>query len=289
MAFTSGGHLSHGFGASLARSLYRIETYSVPSFSECLNLDEIEKKVREVQPDLIVAGCSAYPRAIPFEAIALLAKRYECRLLADISHTAGMVAAGLHAPVSGADFASMSLHKTMCGPRGGILLTHPHLRKRVDKAVFPGIQGALFPQLMAAKAVCLHAADTETFRELQQHILENARAMAEVFLDQGIALFTGGTDSQLLILRMEVAGSAPAMVDKLARVGILTNANYTFGDALGICMSGVRIGTTWISQLGFGADHSRSLAELVLQAMHPKADEEALGSRLMNLVEEVLC
>lgn len=289
MAFQSGGHLSHGFGASLARSLYRIETYTVASFSDSLDLEELEKKIREVRPHLIVAGCSAYPREIPFGAIAMLAKKYESHLLADISHTAGMVAAKLHGPVCDADFASMSLHKTMCGPRGGILLTQAYLRDAIDRGVFPGVQGALFPQLMTAKAVCLQAADSQPFRDLQKQIMENARAMAEVFLNERVALFTGGTDTQMLILRLPVSGSATMVANKLQRTGFLTNANYIVADERGKGMSGIRLGTTWISQLGFRADHSRRLAGLIVEAMHTEANDEALQLQLMNLVEEVIC
>jgi len=200
-----------------------------------------------------------------------------------------MIAAGLHKPVSAADFASMSLHKTMCGPRAGILLTQAHLRDGLDKAVFPGIQGALFPQLMAAKAVCLSAARSESFGELQVRILENARAMAETFLAENVALLTGGTESHLLMVQVEAAGTAPAIVAKLARAGILTNANYTVGDEIKTGMSGIRIGTTWISQLGFYPDHARRLAGLLVEAMHPAGNEATLRTRLVSLVEEVLC
>jgi glycine hydroxymethyltransferase len=196
--FTSGGHLSHGFASSFARRFYRIETYGTRDFGAEIALDDIERRIREVRPKLIIAGCSAYPRQVPFNAIARIAKYYDAIVLADISHTAGFIAAKLHPPVIDADLSTLSLHKTMCGPRGGIVLSQMSFSERISKAVFPGIQGAIFPGLLAAKAVCLSAATSDAFKRLQANILRNARAMAGVFSSEKIGMYTGGTDTHLL-------------------------------------------------------------------------------------------
>jgi glycine hydroxymethyltransferase len=290
MAFTSGGHLSHGFGSSLASRLYRIETFGVPTFAEGLDMADLEKRIQQVRPSLIVAGCSAYPREIPFETISHLAKSYGARLLADISHTAGFVAAGIHSAIATADFSTLSLHKTMCGPRGGIVLSQPEYRERLDKAVFPGVQGAIFPNLMAAKAACLRDAETEPFKRLQTNIIRNARAIAEVFLDENIALFTGGTDSHLLLVRKNPSVDSRPDVEKLLKIGVLTNPNFVHGDQLGANkMSGIRMGTTWITQLGFKTSHARTLAAIIAEVLKSKLDRsEIFRRRIDRLLDDVV-
>jgi glycine hydroxymethyltransferase len=289
-AFTSGGHLSHGFSSSLARQFYKIETYGVSDFEGELALEDLEKRIQQVRPSLIVAGCSAYPRKIPFDAMARLAKDYGARLLADISHTAGFIAAKIHPAVAFADFSTMSLHKTMCGPRGGIVLTQPEYRERLDKAVFPGVQGAIFPNLMAAKAACLKEAGSEAFRQLQADIIENARAMANVLTNQNVALYTGGTDTHLLIIRNSPSVDARPTVTRLLDIGLLTNPNYTHGDDLRANkMSGIRIGTTWITQLGFKPHHAATLAGILAEAIsRERLPPESFRRQLHQLLNNVI-
>lgn len=289
-AFTSGGHLSHGVRSSLAGRLYKIETYGPRSFGEQINMEDLEARIRKTNPHLIIAGCSAYPRQVPFESICRLGKQYGAHVLADISHTAGFVAAKLHSAVDAADFCTMSLHKTMCGPRGGIVLTQIKYRERLDKAVFPGLQGAILPNLVAAKAVCLGEASQNSFKGLQAEILTNARAMAQAFLEEGIDLYTGGTDTQLLVIRRGPSIDASLDVERLLQIGILTNANYVHGDTLGTTkMSGIRIGTTWITQLGFKAQHAAALAHAISEALKAKALQCVdLRRRLEKLIDEVV-
>jgi len=288
MAFGSGGHLSHGFGSSLARRLYNIETFGVATFADSLDLDEIERRIQQIRPSLIVAGGSAYPRQIPFDAISRLAEAHGARLLADISHTAGLVAAKIHPAVTAADFLTMSLHKTMCGPRGGMVLTRSQYRDRLDRSVFPGVQGALFPNLMAAKAVCLMEAQTESFKQLQSDIVMNARAIADVLREEKIELFTGGTDSHLLIIRRDPSADSRSDVQRLLEVGLLTNPNYVHGDNMRANkMSGIRLGTTWITQLGFKPHHASALAVILAEALKSKASEnESLRRRLHQVVAD---
>ena len=242
-AFTSGGHLSHGAKLSLANRFYKIETYGVPSFDAPFDPEHLKQRIKQVRPALIIAGASAYPREFPYAEIAALAKANSSLLLADISHTAGLVAAGIHRPVGDADFCTLSTHKTMLGPRAGVILCRSDYKQRIDKAIFPGIQGAVFPNMMAAKAVCLAVAATSAFKGIQAAIVENAQAFAGIFADAKIPMFTGGTDSHLLLIRKKSGLDARADVARLERIGILTNANYTHGDSLSRGeMSGIRLG-----------------------------------------------
>jgi glycine hydroxymethyltransferase len=288
-AFTTGAHLSHGFGASFARRFYNIETYEVPSFDSALDLDDLEQRIIETRPSLIIAGCSAYPREIPFGEIRNFAHKYGARFLADISHTAGFIAAELHGPPKGADFCSMSLHKTMCGPRGGVLLTTPQYKNSIDRAVFPGVQGAVFPNVIAAKTICLGKAAEIGFKCLQTRIIENAQAMAEALLQSGVRLFTGGTDSHLLILQRDPTADARTDVENLLRIGLLTNANYVHGDELGRNrMSGIRIGTTWMTQVGFHPQHATRLGSIIANVLQSECSNDQDRQMVISLVEDVI-
>jgi glycine hydroxymethyltransferase len=289
-AFTSGGHLSHGFTSSFAHRFYKIEVYATQGFDAEISLDEIEKRIRDVRPKLVVAGCSAYPRKTPFEAIAQLAKSYGARALADITHTSGFIAAGLHPPVNKADFATLSLHKTMCGPRGGIVMGQMPFSRDLSKAVFPGLQGAIQPSQLAAKTVCLGEATSEDFKKLQAAILRNAKAMAKVFLNANIDMYTGGTDTHMLVIRSaDPAGGADNDVEKLLRAGILANSNYIHDDVVGKSRkSGIRMGTTWITQLGFDERDAEVLAYIIADVLDNRHDNGSFASRLHELVESVV-
>jgi glycine hydroxymethyltransferase len=289
-AFTSGGHLSHGFTSSFAQRFYKIQVYATQNFDAEISLDEIERCIRDVRPKLVIAGCSAYPRQTPFEAIVRLAASYGARALADITHTAGFIAAGLHPPVNKADFATLSLHKTMCGPRGGIALSQMPLSRELSKALFPGLQGAIQPSQLAAKTVCLREATSEDFKKLQAAILGNAKAMAKAFLNANIAMYTGGTDTHMLVIRStDPAGGADDDVDRLLKAGILANSNYIHGDAVGKSRkSGLRIGTTWITQLGFDERDAEVLAYIIADVLDSRRYDSNFASRLHQLVDSVV-
>jgi len=289
-AFLSGGHLSHGAKNSLAHQLYKIETYSVPSFESSFLLEDIERKIRTLKPSLVIGGFSAYPREFPFAEVASIVKDVGSCFMADISHSAGLVAAGIHAPVSSSQFCVFSTHKTLCGPRAGVVLCESENQRRIDIAVFPAIQGALFPNMMAAKALCLAQASSVEFRDLQRTIVQNARALAAVFSSERIPMFTGGTDSHLLLIQMDPNRDSKRDVARLERVGILTNANYVHGDSLrsGI-MSGIRMGTTWISQLGFKPRQVTQLGHVVVETLQSNGDQDGpLRRRLEKIVEDAL-
>lgn len=285
-----GGHISHGIDGSLAHRHFKIESYGVPSFGQLLDLDQFEAAIKKVRPKLIIIGASSYPRELPCDQIAALAKAYGALLLADISHPAGLVAAGVHKPVKSADFCTFSTHKTMLGPRAGVILCQPEFQAKIDRAVFPGIQGALFPHMMAAKAVCLAYAGTQEFRDIQATIVENAKTLAAVFAEHDLPMYTGGTDSHLLLVRKDPALDSRSDVARLQNIGILTNANYVHGDSprSGL-MSGIRMGTTWITQIGFKPRHTAELGHVLVEALRSDGDQnQHLHRRLERIVEDVL-
>src|ERR1041385_5081893 len=287
--FCCGGHLSHGVSGSLAARLFRIETYGPSDFGGQIEIGQVEERIRATKARLIVAGASAYPRQVPFAGICQVARRYEVPVLADISHTAGFIAAGLHGAVSDADYCTLSLHTTTRGPRGGIALDHSNGGGRLDRAVFPGLQGAILPNAIAAKAVCLHESRQPSFRRLQEAFLTNAKAMAAVFLDEGLSLYTGGTETPLIILRASSASSANHDVSRLAEIGILPNANHVHGDAFGsTAKSGIRLGTVWISQFGFNAEQAASLARIVIDVLRRARPQQTLRRRVTELVDQVI-
>lgn len=287
--FRCGGHLSHGASGSLVARFQHVETYGPSDFCGQIDMGQIEERIKTTNARLIVAGASAYPREVPFGSICRLARTYEIQILADISHTAGFIATGLHEAVSDADFCTMSLHKTMCGPRGGIVLHRSDNRSALDRAVFPGLQGAIQPNAIAAKAVCLYEARQPSFRQLQQRVLANARAMADVFIKEGLSLYTGGTDTHLIVLRATSEFGADDDVGRLRETGILTNANHVHGDRFGSAKkSGIRLGTMWMSQFGFSESQAASLARIIVDVLRRARSQDALRRRLTELVEDVL-
>lgn len=287
--FRCGGHLSHGVPGSLVARFHRVETYGPSEFEGHINIEQIEERIKATNARLIVAGASAYPRQIPFANICQLARGYGVPVLADVSHTAGFIAAGLHEAVSDAEYCTMSLHKTLCGPRGGIVLHRSNNGERLNRAVFPGLQGAILPNTIAAKAICLHEAQQVSFRLLQERVLANAKAIAHVFLDEGLSLYTGGTDTHLIVLRAPSALGADHDVAYLAEIGILTNANHVHSDAFGSAVkSGIRLGTMWISQFGFDPPKATLLARVVVDALRRARSQEVLRRRLAELVDSVV-
>lgn len=290
MSFVSGGHLSHGFGSSLASRLFEIHTYEVPSLERELDYEYILRRAKAVRPHLIISGSSAYPRPIEFARVSAIAEEVKAIHLADMSHVAGMVASGLHPAVSSASFATTSLHKTLCGPRGGIILYEPENGASLSNAVFPGAQGAVMPNLIAAKLVALEEAMRPSFRTLQEEIISNARSLAAALIDGGIEVYTGGTDTHLVLMRLPANSESASMVARLERVGILCNRNFLPGDrASSKQMSGLRFGTTWITQLGFHSEDVHRVGELIVECMHSsEPDVPSLRSRCMGLLDDVV-
>ncbi len=277
-----GGHLTHGSRANRSGKIYNAVPYFVDPQTELLDYDAIEQLALETQPKIIVAGYSAYPMIVDWQRFRQIADQVGAYLLADIAHISGLVAAGVHpSPIGIADIVSTTTHKSLCGPRGAMLMTHrKDLASKLDRAVFPGEQGGPHVNTIAALAVALKLAQSEQFHQLQQRIVDNAARLAAKLEEQRLRVVGGGSQTHLLLVDtksvthegVELSGDMAARVLDLA--GIVTNRNTIPGDKGAFAPTGIRIGTVWISQLGFGPDEVDLLAEAiatVLQGCKPFA------------------
>lgn len=275
-----GGHLTHGSRANRSGKLYNSVAYYVDPETELLNYDAIEQLALETQPKIIVAGYSAYPMIVDWARFRQIADQVGAYLLADIAHISGLVATGVHpSPIGIADIVSTTTHKSLCGPRGAMLMTHrKDLATKLDRAVFPGEQGGPHVNTIAALAVALKLAQSDEFHALQQRIVDNAARLAEQLSERGLRVVGGGSQTHLLLVDtksvihegVELSGDMAARVLDLA--GIVTNRNTIPGDTGAFNPTGIRIGTVWISQLGFGPAEIDLLAEAiatVLQGCQP--------------------
>ncbi len=252
MGLAHGGHLTHGFSANLSGKYFEGYAYGVNS-DGFLDYDQIRKQALEVRPRMIIAGASAYPRVIDFEVFAEIARECEACLMVDMAHIAGLVAAKIHPnPVPHANFVTTTTHKTLRGPRGGLILCQEQFARKIDSAVFPGTQGGPLMHVIAAKAVCLKEAGTKEFRSYQQQVVKNAAALGEVLKSFGFNLVSGGTDNHLLLVDLRsknVTGQdAELMLDD---AGITVNKNMVPGDPqTSLVTSGIRIGTPAVTTRG---------------------------------------
>lgn len=252
MGLAHGGHLTHGFSANLSGKYFEGYAYGVNS-DGFLDYDQIRKQALEVRPRMIIAGASAYPRVIDFEVFAEIARECEACLMVDMAHIAGLVAAKIHPnPVPHANFVTTTTHKTLRGPRGGLILCQEQFARKIDSAVFPGTQGGPLMHVIAAKAVCLKEAGTKEFRSYQQQVVKNAAALGEVLKSFGFNLVSGGTDNHLLLVDLrskDVTGQdAELMLDD---AGITVNKNMVPGDPqTSLVTSGIRIGTPAVTTRG---------------------------------------
>lgn len=252
MGLAHGGHLTHGFSANLSGKYFEGFAYGVNS-DGFLDYDQIRKQALEVRPRMIIAGASAYPRVIDFEVFAEIARECEAYLMVDMAHIAGLVAAKIHPnPVPHANFVTTTTHKTLRGPRGGLILCQEQFARKIDSAVFPGTQGGPLMHVIAAKAVCLKEAGTKEFRSYQQQVVKNAAALGEVLKSFGFNLVSGGTDNHLLLVDLRsknVTGQdAELMLDD---AGITVNKNMVPGDPqTSLVTSGIRIGTPAVTTRG---------------------------------------
>lgn len=271
-----GGHLSHGTRINRSGKHYVGATYFVDDETELLDYDDIERRAIEAQPKIIVAGYSAYPRIIDWQRFRDIADKVGAYLLADVSHISGLVASGAHpSPIGIADVMMTTTHKSLCGPRGAMLITHRRdLFRKIDRAVFPGEQGGPHLNTMAALAIALKLANTDKFRQLQQRIVDNARRLAEKLEEHGLRTISGGSDNHLLLVDtksvshngVHLSGDMAARV--LDVVGIVLNRNTIPGDVGALNPTGLRLGTVWISQLGFGDAEVDLLAEAIATALN---------------------
>jgi glycine hydroxymethyltransferase len=282
-----GGHLTHGLKVNFSGRLYDVHSYGVRREDSLIDFDEVERLARQHRPRLIVAGASAYPRVIDAARFKAIADDVGARLMVDMAHFSGLVAAGLHPnPVEHADVVTSTTHKTLAGPRSGLVLCKEEHAPAVDKAVFPGLQGGPLCHIVAAKAVCFKLAATESFREYQGRIVANAKALAATLIDGGQRLLTGGTDIHLLQLDLRpTQWSGKDAEERLAEVSITVNRNTVpFDERPPTIASGVRIGTPAVTMRGFTEDDMREVGAIILETLDPAADLGALRRRTGELL-----
>ena len=289
MDLANGGHLTHGAKVNLSGKYYNSVTYSVNPEDGCIDFNRIEDMVKEYRPKVVVAGASAYPRAIDFKTFAEIAHRYDAYLMVDMAHIAGLVAGGQHMnPVPYADVVTTTTHKTLRGPRGGMILTNDEaLAKKINSAVFPGSQGGPLMHVIAGKAVCLAEAATPAFRQYAEGIVENAAALAESLRNHGFDMVSGGTDNHLVLVDLRKKGiTGRDLQDKLDTVNITLNKNAIPNDPQkpGIT-SGVRIGTPVVTTRGF---QPHEMEEIVACIDMVCADYEGNKAAVIDRVAEMI-
>jgi len=282
MELAHGGHLSHGMRINASGVFYETVSYGVDADTERLDMDQVRQRVLAEKPDLLVAGASAYPRVIDFEAFGRIADEAGCPLLADIAHIAGLVVGGVHpTPVPYSTFVTTTNHKTLRGPRGGIILCTADWAKKIDSAVFPGLQGGPLEHVIAAKAVAFHEAMKPEFKDYAAAIVANAQALADEMTARGWRLVSGGTDNHLMLVDLrsrdeELTGHVAA--NWLAEAGIICNKNaIPFDPRKPFHASGVRLGTPALTTRGMGADEMRTIAGWIDRAITSEGDEAALA------------
>lgn len=277
MNLTDGGHLTHGSKVNFSGKKYDFIAYNVSDEEEFIDYDEIDRLAKEHQPKLIVAGASAYARTIDFEKIAETAKAVGAYFMVDMAHIAGLVAAGLHPnPIPYADVVTSTTHKTLRGPRGGLILTaNADYGKKLNSAIFPGIQGGPLEHVIAAKAVAFGEALQADFKDYQAQVIKNAKAFEKVFNEEGIPMVSGGTDNHLLLLKVigfDVTGAE--IETALDEVGITVNKNTIPNETLSpFKTSGIRIGTPAITTRGFKEAESEQVARLIAKIIRNPQDE----------------
>jgi glycine hydroxymethyltransferase len=269
MNLNHGGHLSHGSPVNISGSYFNIVSYGLNGETERIDYDEVEALAMQHRPKLIVAGASAYPRAIDFKRFREIADACGAYLMVDMAHIAGLVAAGLHEnPVPYADVVTSTTHKTLRGPRGGLILCKESLAKQIDKAIFPGTQGGPLMHIIAAKAVCFGEALKPEFKVYQQQIVANAHALAEALLEEGFRLVSGGTDNHLMLVDLRPFGvTGKTMEKKLDEVYITANKNAIPNDPeKPTVTSGIRVGTPAVTTRGFKEPEMKAIASMLGRA-----------------------
>jgi len=287
MNLAHGGHLSHGSPANFSGKLYNIVPYGVDREMERIDFNQVEDLARQHKPKLIVVGASAYSRTIEFEKFRVIADAVGALVMADIAHIAGLVAAGLHpSPVPVCEYVTSTTHKTLRGPRGGLVMCQAPYEKTLGSRVFPGIQGGPLMHTIAAKAVAFKEALTEEFKEYQVQIVKNAQAMAEELIRQGYRLVSGGTDNHLLLVDLTDKGlTGKDAQDLLDSSGITVNKNGIPFDTRGpMVTSGIRIGTPALTSRGMKEEEMRKIARLIVDVLGNR-DSERLRQEVR---EEVL-
>ncbi len=280
MNLSHGGHLTHGAPVNFSGKFYNFVEYGVDKDTERINYDEVRKLALEHKPKLIVAGASAYSRTIDFKKFKEIADEVNAKLMVDMAHIAGLVAVGLHPnPVEYADFVTTTTHKTLRGPRGGMILCKEEYKKDIDKTIFPGIQGGPLEHVIAAKAVAFGEALENNFKTYQQQVVKNAKVLAEALINEGFRIVSGGTDNHLVAV--DVKGSigltGKEAEETLDSVGITCNKNtIPFDQEKPFVTSGIRLGTPAATTRGFDEKAFEEVAKIISLALKNSKDEEKL-------------
>jgi len=289
MNLAHGGHLSHGSPANFSGRFYNVVHYGVDRTTERIDFNEVEAQAKKHLPKIIIVGASAYSREIPSEPFRQIADQVGAVVLFDIAHIAGLVAAGVHpSPVPLCEFVTTTTHKTLRGPRGGMILCKNEYQKALDGRVFPGMQGGPLMHVIAAKAVALREALTEEFRQYQVQIRDNARALAETLMAEGFRLVSGGTDNHLMLIDVTSVGVTGAEgADALDRAGITANKNMIPFDTRGPQVtSGIRVGTPAITSRGMKEEEMRLVGRLIATVLKDPGSETTIG-RVRKEVDEL--
>jgi glycine hydroxymethyltransferase len=289
-----GGHLTHGMRLNFSGKLYEVHAYGVSKEDHRVDMDELRKQAREVRPKVIVAGWSAYPRHLDFAAFREIADEVGAYLWVDMAHFAGLVAAGLHpSPVPHADVVSSTVHKTLGGPRSGLILAKQEYAKKLNSAVFPGQQGGPLMHVIAAKAAAFKIAGTEEFKQRQARTLSGAKILAERLTaadvaGNGVTVLTGGTDVHLVLVDLRNSQmDGQQGEDLLHEVGITVNRNAVpFDPRPPMVTSGLRIGTAALATRGFGDTEFAEVSDIIATALAGKADLAALRARVSKLAQD---
>ncbi len=290
MSLSHGGHLSHGASVNFSGIFFKISTYGVNRHTGCIDYDEVRRLALENKPRMIVVGASAYSRIIDFKIFSEIAKEVGAYLMADIAHIAGLIAAGLHpSPIAHADFVTTTTHKTLRGPRGGMIMCKAEYAKAVNKMIFPGIQGGPLVHVMAAKAVALKEALSREFKDYQSRVIKNAKRLAEVLINRGFKIISGGTDNHLMLVDLtnkDVTGKDAE--EALDMVGITVNKNVIpYDERPPAITSGIRLGTPCVTARGMGEAEMAEIADIISSVIQNKKDAETIAALSKRV--KILC
>jgi len=280
MSLAHGGHLTHGHAVSATGKIWKAVQYGVRIEDGRIDYEQVESLAREHRPRIIVAGASAYPRVIDFARFGAIAREVGASLVVDMAHIAGLVAAGLHpSPVPHADLVTSTTHKTLRGPRGGFVLARAELAEKLDKSVFPGLQGGPLMHIIAAKAVCFSEALTDGFRDYQRRVIANAATLADALVARGFDLVSGGTDNHLMLVDLRSRGLTGKVAEEaLHRARITVNKNAVPGDPHKPWVtSGIRVGTPALTTRGFGTAEMTRIADWIARVLD-RPDDAAAGT-----------
>jgi glycine hydroxymethyltransferase len=292
MDLAHGGHLTHGATVSFSGRLFRFVHYGVNRETEIIDYDQVERLARRHRPKMIVAGASAYPRFFDFQALSDIARAIDALLMVDMAHIAGLVAAGVHpSPVPHSDVVTSTTHKTLRGPRGGLILAREGCIKKINSQVFPGIQGGPLMHIIAAKAVAFKEALGAAFKQYQQDTITNAATLAATLKDSGLDLVSGGTENHLMLVNLTRTGITGRMAEEaLGRAGITVNKNaIPFETRSPHVTSGIRIGTPFVTSRGMMAEQMKIIGGLMAEVLRHPSDEALLKrtrARVQALCEE---